>query len=234
MLKINDLVVAYGKIEAVKGISLEVNRGEIVALIGSNGAGKTTTLRAISGLTQPKSGEILLEGESLAKLPAHKIVEKGIAHVPEGRKIFPKMTIRENLLMGATIRKGDKKIAQDIEKVYDLFPRLKERKGQLAGTLSGGEQQMLAVGRALMTNAKIILLDEPSMGLAPLIVESIFEIIQSINQQGITVLLIEQNAFMALNVANRAYVLETGKIVASGNSRDILAMDTVKQAYLGI
>ena len=234
MLKVENLKVRFGQIEALKGISFEVNQGEIVALIGSNGAGKTTTLRTISGLETPTEGTILFEGVNLRNLPQHKIVELGIAHVPEGRRIFANMTIYENLLLGANIRKGKDKIKSDIEYVYSLFPRLYERKKQLAGTLSGGEQQMLAVGRALMTGGKILLLDEPSMGLAPIIVDEIFRIITEINKQGMTVLLIEQNAFMSLQIATRAYVLETGNITLSGTGQELLHMDAVKQAYLGI
>ena len=234
MLKVENLKVRFGQIEALKGISFEVNQGEIVALIGSNGAGKTTTLRTISGLETPTEGTILFEGVNLRNLPQHKIVELGIAHVPEGRRIFANMTIYENLLLGANIRKGKDKIKSDIEYVYSLFPRLYERKKQLAGTLSGGEQQMLAVGRALMTGGKILLLDEPSMGLAPIIVDEIFRIITEINKQGMTVLLIEQNAFMSLQIATRAYVLEAGNITLFGTGQELLHMDAVKQAYLGI
>lgn len=234
MLKVENLKVRFGQIEALKGISFEVNQGEIVALIGSNGAGKTTTLRTISGLETPAEGTIVFEGVNLRNLPQHKIVELGIAHVPEGRRIFANMTIYENLLLGANIRKDKDKIKSDMEYVYSLFPRLYERKKQLAGTLSGGEQQMLAVGRALMTGGKILLLDEPSMGLAPIIVDEIFRIITEINKQGMTILLIEQNAFMSLQIATRAYVLETGKITLSGTGQELLHMDAVKQAYLGI
>lgn len=234
MLKVENLKVRFGQIEALKGISFEVNQGEIVALIGSNGAGKTTTLRTISGLEKPAEGTILFEGTDLTRLPQHKIVELGVAHVPEGRRVFANMTIYENLLLGANIRKDKTKIKSDIEYVYSLFLRLFERKNQMAGTLSGGEQQMLAVGRALMTGGKILLLDEPSMGLAPIIVEEIFNIITEINKQGMTVLLIEQNAFMSLQIATRAYVLETGNITLSGTGQELLHMEAVKQAYLGI
>jgi len=234
MLKINNLHVSYGNIEALKGISMEVNQGEIVALIGSNGAGKTTTLRAISGLERPKSGSISLLDKELTKLPQHKIVEMGIAHVPEGRRVFANLSVLKNLMLGATLRNDKDGIMADLEHVYELFPRLKERRSQLAGTLSGGEQQMLAVGRALMTKGKILLLDEPSMGLAPIVVETIFDIIRKINAQGMTVLLIEQNAFMALSIANRAYVLETGSITLAGTGNELLHRDEVKQAYLGV
>lgn len=234
MLKINNLKVAYGNIEALKDCTVEVQEGEIVAMIGSNGAGKTTTLRTISGLEKPKSGSIAFEGVDLTSLAIHKIVELGIAHVPEGRRIFPNLSVKENLALGATTRKRDDTISADMEHVFELFPRLYERSKQQAGTLSGGEQQMLAVGRALMTKGKILLLDEPSMGLAPLMVESIFETIQNLNKQGMTILLVEQNAYMALNIAHRAYVLETGSIVAEGKSKEVLAMDMVKKAYLGI
>lgn len=234
MLKINDLHVSYGHIEALKGISMEVNQGEIVALIGSNGAGKTTTLRAISGLERPKSGSITLLDKELTELPQHKIVEMGIAHVPEGRRVFANLSVLKNLMLGATLRKDKDGIPADLEHVYELFPRLKERRSQLAGTLSGGEQQMLAVGRALMTKGKILLLDEPSMGLAPIVVEIIFDIVRKINAQGMTVLLIEQNAYMALNIAHRAYVLETGSITLTGTGNELLHQEKVKQAYLGL
>lgn len=234
MLKIDDLHVSYGKIEALKGITMEVNQGEIVALIGSNGAGKTTTLRTISGLEKASGGKITFLDHDLSKLEKHKIVELGIAHVPEGRRVFSDLSVEDNLELGASLRKDKAEISKNLERVYNYFPRLKERRKQMAGTLSGGEQQMLAVGRALMTNGKIMLLDEPSMGLAPLVVEDIFKIIQQINSEGMTILLIEQNAFMSLNIADRAYVLETGLITLQGTGKELLGMDKVRQAYLGV
>jgi branched-chain amino acid transport system ATP-binding protein len=233
LLEVKDLSVSYGAIEAVRGVSFHVNQGEILALIGANGAGKTTILRTISGLEKAKSGSILLDGVELTKLPAHKHVELGIAHVPEGRRVFSKLTVYENLMLGAKTVKDRTIVDPTLERVFDLFPRLKEREQQLAGTLSGGEQQMLAVGRGLMTNAKIMLLDEPSMGLAPIIVEDIFRIIKQINETGTSILLIEQNAYMALNVASRAYLLETGNIILSGISKDLMVNEQVKAAYLG-
>jgi branched-chain amino acid transport system ATP-binding protein len=233
LLEVKDLSVSYGAIEAVRGVSFHVNQGEILALIGANGAGKTTILRTISGLEKAKSGSILLDGVELTKLPAHKHVELGIAHVPEGRRVFSKLTVYENLMLGAKTVKDRTIVNPTLERVFDLFPRLKELEQQLAGTLSGGEQQMLAVGRGLMTNAKIMLLDEPSMGLAPIIVEDIFRIIKQINETGTSILLIEQNAYMALNVASRAYLLETGNIILSGNSKDLMVNEQVKAAYLG-
>lgn len=233
MLKVKDLNVHYGKIHAIKGISFEVNEGEIVTLIGANGAGKTTILQTISGLLKPSEGMISFEGENLNKIPAHQIPVMGIAHVPEGRRIFAEMTVYENLQMGAYIRKDKDQIQEDMEKIFLNFPRLKERIKQIAGTLSGGEQQMLAMGRALMTRPKLILLDEPSMGLAPLLVDEIFNMIQTVNDAGTTVLLVEQNANKALHIANRAYVLETGYIKLSGNARDLLVNPEVQQAYLG-
>jgi len=233
MLKIDDLYVHYGMIEAIKGISFEINQGEIVALIGANGAGKTTILHSISGLIKPTSGSISLEGKEITKIPANKIVSMGLAQVPEGRRVFAEQTVEENLFLGAYTRKDDERIKQDLEKVYTSFPRLKERKKQLAGTLSGGEQQMLAMGRALMADPQIILLDEPSMGLAPLLVREIFAIIKKINEAGVTVLLVEQNAKMALAIANRAYVLETGKILMSGTGEELANSEKVKKAYLG-
>lgn len=234
MLQIDDLHVSYGKIEALKGISLEVNQGEIVALIGSNGAGKTTTLRTISGLEKASGGKITFLDQDLSKLEKHQIVELGIAHVPEGRRVFFDLSVEDNLELGASLRKDKAEIDRNMDRVYTYFPRLRERRKQMAGTLSGGEQQMLAVSRALMTNGKIMLLDEPSMGLAPMIVEDIFRIIQQINSEGMTILLIEQNAFMSLNIADRAYVLETGLITLEGTGKELLGMDKVKQAYLGI
>lgn len=233
MLEIKDLVISYGAIEAVKGINVTVNQGEIVTLIGSNGAGKTSTLHTISGLVKPKSGTITFMGEEIQRLPAHKIVEKGIAHVPEGRHIFSELTVYENLLLGANIRKDSAGIKEDLEWVWELFPRLLERKNQPGGTLSGGEQQMLAVGRAIMTHGKLLLLDEPSMGLAPLIVESIFNIIQVLKDSGMTILLVEQNANMALQIADRAYVLQTGEVVMEGDAKELKANPAVKAAYLG-
>ena len=231
MLKIENLVVNYGGIEAVKGISLDVPDGNIITLVGANGAGKSTTLRSIAGLVKAKSGSITLDGEELLGLSTPDIVSKGITMVPEGRRVFPDMTVLENLKIGAYLRKDSLK--DDIDHVYDLFPRLKERSWQAAGTLSGGEQQMLAVGRALMARPKLIMMDEPSLGLAPLVVKDIFSIIKQINQQGVTILLIEQNANMALKVADKAYVMETGRITLSGTGRELLTNDAVRAAYLG-
>ncbi|WKY46395.1 ABC transporter ATP-binding protein [Eubacteriaceae bacterium ES3] len=233
MLKVKDLNVHYGKIHAIKGINFEVNEGEIVTLIGANGAGKTTILQTVSGILKPSEGMITFEGENINKVPSYQIPVLGIAHVPEGRRIFAEMTVYENLLMGAYIRKDKAAIQQDMEKIFNNFPRLKERIKQIAGTLSGGEQQMLAMGRALMTRPKLILLDEPSMGLAPLLVDEIFDMIQTINSEGTTVLLVEQNANKALHIANRAYVLETGVIKLEGNARDLMANPEVQEAYLG-
>lgn len=233
MLKVVNLKVNYGMIEAVKGIDFEVNDGEIVALIGANGAGKTTTMHTISGLIKPSGGQILLNDKDISKIPSHKIVGLGVVQCPEGRKVFAQQTIEENLDLGAYLRKDKENIAKDLEKVFKLFPRLEERRKQLAGTLSGGEQQMLAMGRALMANPKIMLLDEPSMGLSPLLVKEIFDIIKDINKQGVTILLVEQNAKMALGIADHAYVIETGKIVMSGTGEELLNSDRVKKAYLG-
>ena len=233
MLEIKDLCVNYGVIKALKGITFEVNEGEDIALIGANGAGKTTTLHTITGLLNARSGSIVLDGKDITKTPAHKIVKMGIAHVPEGRRIFQNLTVLDNIRLGAFTRKDKDGIAQDIEKVYKLFPRLEERKTQIAGTLSGGEQQMLAMGRALMSKPRIVVMDEPSMGLSPILVSEIFDIIQSIRQQGTTVLLVEQNAKKALSIADRAYVLETGKIVLSGKASDLINDGSVKKAYLG-
>lgn len=233
MLEIKDLCVNYGVIKALKGISFEVNEGEVIALIGANGAGKTTTLHTITGLINAKSGSIVLEGRDITRTPAHKIVKMGIAHVPEGRRIFQNLTVLDNIRLGAFTRKDKDGIAEDIEKVYKLFPRLSERKTQVAGTLSGGEQQMLAMGRALMSKPRIVVMDEPSMGLSPILVSEIFEIIESIRKQGTTVLLVEQNAKKALSIADRAYVLETGKIVLSGKASDLINDESVKKAYLG-
>jgi branched-chain amino acid transport system ATP-binding protein len=233
MLKIDNLEVAYGNIRAIKGISLEVNQGEIVTLIGSNGAGKSTTLRAISGILKPKSGSITFNGERIEGVEGHDIVAKGICQSPEGRRIFPKMSVDENLDLGAFLRSDKAGIAADRERVLDLFPKLRERIDQKAGTMSGGEQQMLAVGRALMGSPKLLLLDEPSMGLAPVLVDMIFETIEKINKQGTTILLVEQNALAALNVADRAYVLESGSIKMSGKAADLISNDEVTKAYLG-
>lgn len=233
MLKVENLVVRYGMIEAIKDISFEVNDGEIVTLIGANGAGKTTTMHAISGLLKPASGSIYLDGTDLTKVPPHSIVTRGLAQVPEGRRVFAQETVEENLILGAYFRRDTAKIKMDMETVYELFPRLKERRTQLAGTLSGGEQQMLAMGRALMADPKIILLDEPSMGLSPLLVSEIFSIIEEINKKGTTVLLVEQNAKRALAIANHAYVLETGRITLEGTGKELSRDERVQKAYLG-
>ena len=233
MLEVKNIQVAYGKIVAVKDVSVTVNQGEIVTLIGSNGAGKSTTLRTISGLIKPKSGEILFNGKRIDGLPGHEIVGMGICHSPEGRRIFPRMTVKENLELGAFLRNNKSEVAADMERVLDLFPRLKERIKQTAGTMSGGEQQMLAVSRALMGDPKLLLLDEPSMGLAPVLVELIFDTIVKIRKQGITILLIEQNATAALEVADRAYVLESGKVKMSGSAKELSSDDKVTKAYLG-
>ena len=233
MLTINDINVFYGAIYAIKGVSLEVNEGEIVTLIGANGAGKSTILRTISGLLKPKTSSIQFEGQEIAGMPAHEIVKTGISQVPEGRRIFAEMSVLENLELGAFTRKDKDGIKADMELVFNRFPRLKERIGQLAGTLSGGEQQMLAMGRALMSRPRLLLLDEPSMGLAPLLIKEIFAIIQDINKTGTTVLLVEQNANMALSIAHRAYVLETGRITLSGDAKELAASDEVRKAYLG-
>lgn len=233
MLTVNDINVFYGAIHAIKGVSLEVNEGEIVTLIGANGAGKSTILRTISGLLKPKTGSIQFEGQEIAGMPAHEIVKTGISQVPEGRRIFAEMSVLENLELGAFTRKDKDGIKADMELVFDRFPRLKERIVQLAGTLSGGEQQMLAMGRALMSRPRLLLLDEPSMGLAPLLIKEIFAIIQDINKTGTTVLLVEQNANMALSIAHRAYVLETGRITLSGDAKELAASDEVRKAYLG-
>ena len=233
MLKIENLHVSYGGIRALRGVSLEVPDGKIVTLIGANGAGKSTTLRTISGLIKADSGSITYDGQELLGQPIYKILEKGIAMVPEGRRVFTNLTVRENLKVCAYLRKDKAEIEKDLDWVYALFPRLKERDWQLAGTLSGGEQQMLAVGRALMCRPKLVMMDEPSLGLAPLVVKGIFEIIKEINRQGVTVLLIEQNANMALKTADVGYVLETGEITLSGSGRELLANEAVKKAYLG-
>ncbi len=233
MLEINDIEVFYGMIQAIKGVSFEVNEGEVIALIGANGAGKTTILHTITGLLSPKKGSVIFEGQDITKAPAHKIVSLGIAHVPEGRRVFAELTVFENLKMGAYTRKDKNEIAQTLEMVYKRFPRLEERKNQLAGTLSGGEQQMLAMGRALMSHPKIIVMDEPSMGLSPILVNQIFDIIEEVSKSGTTVLLVEQNAKKALSIADRAYVLETGKIVLDGDAKELLNDDSIKKAYLG-
>jgi branched-chain amino acid transport system ATP-binding protein len=232
MLEVQDLHVYYGEIHALKGVSFQVGQGEIVTLLGSNGAGKTTTLKAVSGLLAPRGGDVRLEGTSLVGTASHDIVLRGITHVPEGRRIFNRLTVFENLEMGAYTR-SDKGVAEDVERVFAIFPRLKERRIQVAGTLSGGEQQMLAIGRALMARPRLLLLDEPSMGLAPVLVEQIFETVQTINRQGVTILLVEQNAAMALSIAGRGYVLETGGIVLEGAARDLADNPEVRRAYLG-
>lgn len=233
MLKVENLYVRYGMIEAIKGISFEVNDGEIVTLIGANGAGKTTTMHTISGLIRPASGAVYLDGTDISRVPSHKIVAMGLAQVPERRRVFAEQTVEENLDLGAFTRKDKDGIRRDMEEVYELFPRLKERRTQLAGTLSGGEQQMLAMGRALMAKPRIMLLDEPSMGLSPLLVNEIFRIIRDINERGTTVLLVEQNARMALAVADRAYVLETGRILLEGTGEELSRSEQVRKAYLG-
>ena len=233
MLEVKNLEVYYGVIQAIKGISFEVNEGEVIALIGANGAGKTTTLQTITGMLQPKAGEIIFEGKDISKIPGHKIVSMGMAHVPEGRRVFAELSVYENLKLGAYTRKDKKEIEETLARVYKSFPRLEERKNQLAGTLSGGEQQMLAMGRALMSKPKIILMDEPSMGLSPILVEEIFHIIREISAGGTTVLLVEQNAKKALAIADRAYVLETGNIVLSGDAKETMNNDSIKKAYLG-
>ena len=233
MLRVEDINVYYGAIHAIKGISLEVNDGEIVALIGSNGAGKSTTLRTISGLMKPKTGRIMYDGEDITGVPAHKIVGKGLCQVPEGRHVFANLTVLENLELGAYLRTDKEGIAKDMEMVFEKFPRLLERKDQLSGTLSGGEQQMLAMARALMSRPKLLLLDEPSMGLAPLLIKEIFNIIKEINASGTTVLLVEHTANMALSIADKAYVLETGRITLSGTAAELASSEEVRKAYLG-
>ncbi|HEX9441387.1 MAG TPA: ABC transporter ATP-binding protein [Roseiflexaceae bacterium] len=234
MLELKNVHSFYGNIHALKGISLRVDKGEIVTLIGSNGAGKSTTLRTISGILQPREGEVWLEGQRIDHVPAHKVVERGVLQSPEGRRIFPRLTVRENLEMGAFTRNDKAAIQEDVERVFGLFPRLRERTAQKGGTLSGGEQQMLAIGRALMGRPRVLLLDEPSMGLAPVLVEQIFSIIRDINAQGTTILLVEQNALMALGVAHRGYVLQTGKIVLTDTAQRLSENEMVQKAYLGV
>ena len=233
MLEVKDLHVYYGMIHAIKGVSFEVDEGEIIALIGANGAGKTTILHTISGLLSPKSGSIQFEGQELTKIPAHKIVSLGMAQVPEGRRVFAQMSVLQNLKMGAFTRADKAEVETSLQTVFERFPRLAERKAQPAGTLSGGEQQMLAMGRALMSHPKLILMDEPSMGLSPILVNEIFDIIRSVNETGTTVLLVEQNARKALNIANRAYVLETGRVVGGGDAKELMNDDSIRKAYLG-
>ena len=233
MLEVKDLQVSYGMIQAIKGISFEVNQGEVIALIGANGAGKTTILHTVTGLLAPKAGSIMFEGQDITKVPAHKIVSMGMAHVPEGRRVFAQLSVYDNLKMGAYTRKDKNEIEESLEMVYKRFPRLEERKNQMAGTLSGGEQQMLAMGRALMSKPKIILMDEPSMGLSPIFVNEIFNIIQEVSAIGTTVLLVEQNAKKALSIADRAYVLETGNIALEGDAKILMNDDSIKKAYLG-
>ena len=234
MLEVNEVHTYYGNIHALKGISLTVEKGEIVTLIGSNGAGKTTTLRSICGLQKPRQGNILLEGEDLGPFKAHEIVAKGVAMVPEGRGIFARLSVAENLDMGAYIRRDRAAVQKDLERVFTIFPRLKERQHQVAGTLSGGEQQMLATGRALMTRPRLLLMDEPSMGLAPVLVEAIFDVIKEINQEGTTILLVEQNALMALSIAHRGYVIQTGQIVLQDTAANLKRNEMVRKSYLGI
>nr|WP_330396190.1 ABC transporter ATP-binding protein [Blautia sp. An249] len=233
MLEVKDLEVYYGVIQAIKGVSFQVNKGEVIALIGANGAGKTTILHTITGLLSPKKGSVMFEGTDITKVPAHKIVSMGMAHVPEGRRVFADLSVYENLKMGAYTRKDKAEIEESLKQIYERFPRLEERKNQMAGTLSGGEQQMLAMGRALMSRPQIILMDEPSMGLSPILVNEIFNIIESVSKSGTTVLLVEQNAKKALSIADRAYVLETGNIVMEGKAKDLLEDDSIKKAYLG-
>lgn len=234
LLEVSDVHSYYGNIRALKGVSLSVDEGEIVTLIGANGAGKSTTLKTISGIVRPRQGRVFLDGEDLGEYPAHEIVMKGVSQVPEGRGIFARLSVTENLDMGAYIHNDARQIAQDMERVFNLFPRLKERRKQVAGTLSGGEQQMLALGRALMARPKVLLLDEPSMGLAPILVESIFQTIQDINAEGATILLVEQNALMALQIAHRGYVIQTGEIVLQDSAKALQNNEMVQRAYLGI
>ena len=233
MLSVNNLQVHYGMIQAIKDVSFEVNEGEVIALIGANGAGKTTILHTVSGLLQPTKGSVIFEGQDITKVPAHKIVSLGMAHVPEGRRVFAQLTVLENLKLGAYTRKDKNEMEETLKMIYKRFPRLEERKNQVAGTLSVGEQQMLAMGRALMSHPKIILMDEPSMGLSPIFVEEVFKIIRDISAEGVTVLLVEQNAKKALNIADRAYVLETGNIILQGDAKKLMNDESVKKAYLG-
>lgn len=233
LLEVRNLSVFYGGIQALRGVSFGIRPGEIVTLIGANGAGKTTTLRTISGLLKPRAGDVLFDGASLTGLPPHEVVKRGVSHSPEGRKIFANMSVKENLELGAYLRKNKSEIARDMERVLTLFPRLRERTKQNAGTLSGGEQQMLAIGRALMASPRVLLLDEPSLGLAPLLVKAIFEVIKEINQAGATILLVEQNANQALHIANRGYVLETGRVILTDSAHNLMSNDEVKKAYLG-
>lgn len=233
LLEVKDIQVYYGMIQALKGVSFEVNEGEVIALIGANGAGKTTTLHTVSGLLRSKTGSIVFDGKDISKVPAHEIVKLGMAHVPEGRRVFANMSVFQNLKMGAYTRKDKAEMEETLKMIYKRFPRLEERQNQLAGTLSGGEQQMLAMGRALMSKPKLLMLDEPSMGLAPILVEQIFDIIRELHAGGTTILLVEQNAQAALSVADRAYVLETGKIFLSGTGEELMASDQVRKAYLG-
>ena len=233
LLEVKDLEVYYGMINALKGVSFEVNEGEVVALIGANGAGKTTTLHTITGLLSAKSGSVVYNGVDISKIPPHKIVTMGMAHVPEGRRVFQQLTVLENLKMGAFTRKDKKEMEETLKSVYEHFPRLEERKNQIAGTLSGGEQQMLAMGRAMMSKPKLVVMDEPSMGLSPLLVKEVFKIIETMHKAGITVLLVEQNAKMALSIADRAYVLETGSISLTGTGKELMESEEIKKAYLG-
>ncbi|MCC8097312.1 MAG: ABC transporter ATP-binding protein [Eubacterium sp.] len=233
MLEVKDISVYYGMIQAIKGVSFEVNKGEVIALIGANGAGKTTILQTVTGLLKPKGGKIIFEGKDITKTPGYKIVSMGMAHVPEGRRVFASLSVLDNLKMGAYTRKDKNEIEESLKMVYEHFPRLEERKSQPAGTLSGGEQQMLAMGRALMSKPQILLMDEPSMGLSPIFVNEIFDIIEKVIKEGTTVLLVEQNAKKALEIADRAYVLETGNIVLSGSAKDLINDDSIKKAYLG-
>ena len=233
LLQVNDLSVYYGVIQALKGITFHVNKGEIVSLIGANGAGKTTTLHTVTGLLHPKGGSIVYDGHDLSKIPAHKIVSLGLVHVPEGRRIFQNLSVYDNLLLGAYTRKSKTEIKTNMEMVFSLFPRLAERRTQMAGTLSGGEQQMLAMGRALLSGAEMVVMDEPSMGLSPLLVSEVFEIVKTFRENGKTVLLVEQNAKKAMSISDRVYVMETGKIVTSGNAADLINDESIKKAYLG-
>ena len=233
LLQVNDLSVYYGVIQALKGITFHVNKGEIVSLIGANGAGKTTTLHTVTGLLHPKGGSVVYDGHDLSKVPAHKIVSLGLVHVPEGRRIFQNLSVYDNLLLGAYTRKSKTEIKSNMEMVFSLFPRLAERRTQMAGTLSGGEQQMLAMGRALLSGAEMVVMDEPSMGLSPLLVSEVFEIVKTFRENGKTVLLVEQNAKKAMSISDRVYVMETGKIVTSGNAADLINDESIKKAYLG-